>query len=196
MNADALMTLLAGRRSYRRFDESRPVPDDALADMLEAARLSSCAGNRQLLRFVIVRSPRLCARVFPLTRWGAALPEGRGTPPEGRRPVLYCAVTVPEDRTSSLTDTDAGLAMGSMTLAAWAHGIGSCILGSIDRPALAQALELPPDRRIQSLIAFGYPAHTSEVVPPWEDGSLRYRMTEDDDLLVPKLPVSELTVIL
>ena len=29
-------------------------------------------------------------------------------------------------------DTDAGLAISNMTLAAWSHGVGSCIIGACD----------------------------------------------------------------
>ncbi len=30
-------------------------------------------------------------------------------------------------------DTDAGLAISNMTLAAWNHGVGSCIIGACDK---------------------------------------------------------------
>ena len=33
-------------------------------------------------------------------------------------------------------DTDAGLAISNMTLAAWSHGVGSCIIGACDRTKL------------------------------------------------------------
>jgi nitroreductase len=50
MNTQELMNLLEERRTYRRFDESRAIPDDAVNDMKRSAYLSSSAMNRQPLR--------------------------------------------------------------------------------------------------------------------------------------------------
>ena len=68
-----VMELLASRRTYRRFTQ-QPVPDDVIADMVEAVRLSSCGANRQAIRLVVVRSPEMVAAVQPLVKWAAYLP--------------------------------------------------------------------------------------------------------------------------
>ena len=74
-----IMTLLEGRRTYRRFDETRQIPDEVITDMKNAARLASCGMNRQSLRYIFVRTPELVNAVFDITKWGAALPDGQGT---------------------------------------------------------------------------------------------------------------------
>lgn len=43
-----------------------------------------------------------------------------------------------------------------MTDAAWAHGVGSCIMGAIDRPAIKELLGLGENLRLHSVVAFGY----------------------------------------
>lgn len=72
-----IMELLATRRTYRRFQQT-PVPAAVVDDMIQAVRLSSCGGNRQAIRLVVVRSPEMVARVQPLVKWAAYLPPSRG----------------------------------------------------------------------------------------------------------------------
>ena len=86
-----VMELLASRRTYRRFTQ-QPVPDDVIADMVEAVRLSSCGANRQAIRLVVVRSPEMVAAVQPLVKWAAYLPPEQGAPKENERPTLFAAV--------------------------------------------------------------------------------------------------------
>ena len=86
-----IMELLATRRTYRRFQQT-PVPAAVVDDMIQAVRLSSCGGNRQAIRLVVVQSPEMVARVQPLVKWAAYLPPEQGTPGPGEQPVLFVAV--------------------------------------------------------------------------------------------------------
>lgn len=187
MDSAEMMKLLETRRTYRRFDETRPVPDEAVRDMKAALRLSSCSSNRQLLRFVFVRDPEKVKAVFACTRWAAMLPEGRGTPGEGQRPVMFAALLFEEGKLPRwMLDTDAGIALSNLTLAAWTHGIGSCMLGNIDREGISRILKVPEGMTLHTVTAFGYPAHACHIVPPGPDGSLKYYMDEQGDFYVPK----------
>ncbi len=187
-----LMDLLKTRRTYRRFDQSRPVPDEAAADMKEALRLSSRGGNKQPLRFLFVRKAETVEAIFPHTRWAALLPREAGTPKEGEHPVMYAVVLYDGEKHPKAPDTDAGLALSNLTLAAWAHGIGSCIMGNIDREDIATILKIPSPWKIHTVAAFGYPTHESIVVEPGTDGNLNYYLDEERNYLVPKLPSSVL----
>ena len=162
MTPQELMQFLATRRTYRRFTP-QPVPGAALADLLEAARIASCGANRQTLKYLAVRSPQMVEKTNALVHWAAYLPPEQGTPKPEERPTLFVAVC----RDTALpggADVDLGLALGSMTAAAWAHGVGSCIMGSIDRPALAELYALPPSLRLCNLVAFAPPAHQRHPV--------------------------------
>ena len=136
-----MMEFLRTRRTYRRF-EQRPVEPAALADAVEAARIASCGANRQTLKYIVVQSAEMVAAVQPLVRWAAYLPPEQGCPKPDEVPTAFIAV-VQDERLPGASDTDAGLALGSLTAAAWAHGVGSCIMGSIDRPALCALLGVP-----------------------------------------------------
>ncbi len=187
-----IMELLESRRTYRRFDQSRAIPEEAYRDMKLSLRLASSGGNRQPLRFVFARNRETVEAIFPHTRWAALLPKEQGTPKEGEHPVMYAAVLYDGEKHPKAPDTDAGLALGNLTLAAWAHGIGSCIMGNIDREDIAKLLNIPSPWKIHTVVAFGYPTHTAMITDVKEDGSLDYYLDADRNYLVPKYSVSDL----
>lgn len=187
---DKLMELLYTRRTYRRF-EQKDIPGEVVEEMLEAARLASSAANRQPLRYVVVQDKALVPKVFACTRWAGYLPKELGTPAEGEQPVLYVIVLQDTDVNAS-SDTDAGLAIGNMTLAAWNHGVGSCIIGSCTREVLAEMFGLSENEKIHTVVAFGYPSHKSEIVDMEKEGSWKYYLDEKKDYLVPKRTLADM----
>ena len=185
-----IMELLAGRRTYRRFLQ-KPVPAGVVTDMVEAVRLSSCGANRQAIRLVVVQSPAMVAKVQPLVKWAAYLPPEQGVPKPGEQPVLFVAVvqdaSIPGDK-----DTDAGIALANLTLAAWAKGVGSCIMGAIDRNKLAPLLGLKEGEKLHTMVALGYPAHGSRIVPLTAVTGVKYYLDENRDYCVPKRSAEEI----
>lgn len=185
-----ILELLASRRTYRRFLQ-KPVPADVIADMAEAVRLSSCGANRQAIRLVVVQSPEMVAKVQPLVKWAAYLPPEQGTPQPEEQPVLFAAV-VQDTSILGDKDTDAGIALANLTLAAWAKGVGSCIMGAIDRPRLTELLGLAENEKLHTMVAFGYPAHAARVVPLTGETGVKYYLDANRDYCVPKRDVKEI----
>ena len=185
-----IMELLATRRTYRRFAQ-KPVPADVIADMVEAVRLSSCGANRQAVRLVIAAKPEDVARIQPLVKWAAYLPPEQGTPKPEELPTLFVAVvqdtTIPGD-----LDTDTGIALANLTLAAWAKGVGSCIMGAIDGPRLTQLLGLKEGEKLHTMVALGYPTHGSRIVPLTAVTGVKYYLDENRDYCVPKRSAEEI----
>ena len=184
-----MLEFLRSRRTYRRF-EQRPVEENVVREILEAARIVSCDANRQTLKYAVVQSPEMVAKMNALVHWAAYLPPEQGTPKVGEQPVLFVAVCQDESLPGA-NDTDAGLALGSMTAVAWSHGVGSCIMGAIDRPAIKELLHLGDSLRLHSVVAFGYPTHKSRVVE-MQDGDVKYYLDEARDYCVPKRPMEEI----
>lgn len=83
--------------------------------------------------------------------------------------------------------------LGSLTAAAWAHGVGSCIMGAIDRPALTKLLGLPEGLRLCYMVALGYPTHESHLVEI-RDGSVKYYLDENRNYCVPKRGMEEVLI--
>ena len=186
----SVMDLLASRRTYRRFAQ-KPVPQDVIQDLVEAARLSSCGANRQAVRLVVVQSPELVAKVQPLVKWAGYLPPEQGTPKAQELPTLYVAVVQDTSIPGDLA-TDTGILMANMTLAAWDKGVGSCIMGAINKPALTELLGITEPEKLAFMVAFGYPTHAARVVPMTPETGVKYYLDENRDYCVPKRSSDEI----
>ena len=186
-----MMEFLRGRRTYRRFAQ-RPVAPEILTEAVDAARIASCGANRQTVRYAIVQSADAVAAVQPLVHWAAYLPKEQGTPKPGELPTAFIAV-IQDETLSGCNDVDVGLALGSLTAAAWAHGVGSCIMGAIDRPAITKLLGLPAGLRLCYMVALGYPAHESHLVE-MQGGNVKYYLDDNRDYCVPKRRMDEVLI--
>ena len=187
MNA---MELLTTRRTYRRFAQ-KAVPQDVVTDIVEAVRLSSCGANRQAVRLVMVQSPAMVAKVQPLVRWAAYLPPEQGTPKADELPTLYAAVLQDTSIPGDLA-TDTGIALANMTLAAGDKGVGSCIMGAINKPALTELLGIQAPQQLAFMVAFGYPTHKAHIVPMTGQTCVKYYLDDARDYCVPKRSAEEI----
>lgn len=191
---DNLMELLKTRRTYRRF-EQKEISGDIIAEILLAARLASSAANRQPLSYIVIEEPEKVSEVFAHTKWGGALPDGLGQPKAGEEPVLFIAV-VQNSSVNPNCDTDAGLAIGNMTLAAWNHGVGSCIIGACNKEKLSEMFGLTEKQKLHTVVAFGYPTHTSSIVDLEKDGDFKYYLDDNKDYVVPKRKAEDVVTYL
>src|SRR5579864_2448116 len=108
----ALLTFLRGMRAVRRFS-SDPIPDDVLQDILQAARWSGSSKNTQPWHLIVVRKR---ATLETLAKCG---------PFAGHLAGAAAAIAlVMEDGRRQF---DEGRLAQNLMLAAWAHGVGSCI---------------------------------------------------------------------
>lgn len=186
-----LMDLMKTRRTYRRFYEEKKISDEVLQDILESVRLSSSAANRQPFNFIIVRDEKAVEQVLPHTKWGGLCRPNDGEPVKGDRPVLFIAL-IENRKINPNADTDGGILLANMTLAAWNHGVGSCIFGALDREKLTELWKIKEDQRIHTVIAFGYPKHESSIVDMEQDEDTRYRMDEELNYIVPKRKLEDI----
>jgi nitroreductase len=129
---------IVSKRDTRRYAD-QPIPEDVVARILDAGRVTGSASNRQPWRFLIVedaeRRERLAEAVYePSNIRGAQLVIAI----VGNRPL------------------DLGRCAQNMMLAAWNDGVGSTPNGIADKDAAQEALGLeePPI----NVLSFGYPA--------------------------------------
>ena len=83
-------------------------------------------------------------------------------------------------------------ALANMTLAAWDKGVGSCILGAINKPALTTLLGIEEPQKLAFMVAFGYPTHKASIVPMTEQTGVKSYLDEHRDYCVPKRSAEEL----
>ena len=196
MGERGLGALVAAAGPYRRFDEGRPVSEEALRSLVGAARLAPTANNTQLLRFHLSTGAE-ALEVEAHHRWAGLLKEWDG-PVAGERPTAYVTIAGPTgSRTNALRNQDAGIAAQTIMLAARSAGLVGCMVASFDA-ALAGLLGLG-EKGLEPLLlcALGYPADDETVVVEEagaEHGVAYWRDFETNTHHVPKLGVDDLLV--
>jgi nitroreductase len=149
-------TLIVRNRSYRRFDRSRAIERETLRRLVDIARRTASAANRQPLKYVLLNHADTCARLFRHLRWAGALKDWAG-PAESERPTAYIIILC-DTEISKNAGCDHGIAAQSMLLAAVEKGLGGCMLGAIDRDGIRKDFGIPERYEILLVVALGVPA--------------------------------------
>jgi nitroreductase len=184
--------LIPRARTVRKFHENQPVDTSILRSLVDLARLSPSAANLQALKYCLSNTAERNLVIFENLAWAGYLPDWPG-PAEGERPAAYI-LQLADEQLGTPKEVDAGLALQSMVLGAASRGLGTCILGSVDRPRLKEALKLPSRYGILYVLALGAPAEEVRVEPMGPDGSVRYWRDDQGVFHVPKRSLDELIV--
>jgi len=187
-----LKTLVLKSRSYRRFDESYQIEIETLRDLVRLAQYSPSGNNTQPLKFWLSNTPEMNAAIFPNLGWAASLKDWRG-PEEGERPSAYIIILGDTDIQVNF-GVDFGIAAQSMMLGAVEKGLGGCMIASMRRERLQEALGIPERYRILLVLAIGKPVETVVTEPVGEDGSVKYYRDAEQVHHVPKRGLEELII--
>ncbi len=178
------MTVLEGvnsLRSVRKFKPD-PVPDDKVGMILESATKAASASNTQPWEFVVVRDPRVKARLKePMLRtWLDRLSGSSGMSPrmhdvydeatemlrntEKVPVIIYCCVDLNRvGKSEEVRYASIYPAVQNLMLAAHALGLATCLTvhGSTStrgEPEVKKILRIPEYIKIACLVYLGYPA--------------------------------------
>jgi nitroreductase len=175
------------RRTIRKFTQE-PVSKETIKRCLNAARLSPSGMNRQPLKYVIVNEEKLLESVFSTTHWAGYLPDYE--PSKQEMPRAYIVVLL-DKRIKKDVGHDAGIAVMSISMVATEEGLGSCILGAIDRPKLKRILKVPEELDIVLAVALGHPAE-EPVTDEVQKGDIKYWPDEHGNIHVPKRELKDI----
>lgn len=140
------------KRAVRQFSE-RPVPDQAVTAILDAGRRSQSSKNDQPWTFILVTERETLQALGATGQYAGHLAGA-----------AFAIVLVSRPGYAF----DLGQAAAYMQLAAWEHGVGSCI-ASFWEPERARAiLGVPAELDCDLGISFGYPAAPPQ--PPRSGG--------------------------
>lgn len=185
-----LKELVKKSRSFRRFEEEVPVDHDTLRELVDLARLSPSGANLQPLKFMLSSDPGRNARIFPLLAWAGYLKDWPG-PSKGERPSAYIVI-LGDTSISKDFGCDHGIAAQSIMLGAAEQGLGGCMIGSVKRRELKDALGIPDRFEVLLVLALGKPAETVKVDAVRADGDIKYWRDEDGVHHVPKRNLDDL----
>ena len=157
-------------RSIRRF-KPKPIPDDVLRMVLEAALQAPSGANRQPWTWLVVRSPERKKRLHDLLIEGhekqraEAEAAGRSVPPTTYLEdlahigavVLVCAPAGGNPQSTTFP------AVQNLLLAARAFGLGGNITMGYrqNEAAINQEFGIPEDQTIAAVVPLGYPTGTN-----------------------------------
>jgi nitroreductase len=133
-------------RAVRRFAE-RTIPNDVLLDILDVARWTGSGKNVQPWHLIVVRERKTLVELGALGAFAGHLAGAQ-----------VAVALVMDDGNRRF---DEGRLAQNVMLAAWAHGVGSCIgsLNPEDNAQRARALlGVPEGRWLHTAISLGYPA--------------------------------------
>lgn len=178
------------RRTIRKF-EQKPLSDEQLCGYVEAARVAPSAANLQPLKYVTVSEKQMTDKVFETLKWAGYL-KGEYNPKENERPTGYIIVCVDNDISKAGYDMDVGAAVENIILSALFDGVGSCWLGSVERPKLKRLLSLGNNLEISCVVALGYPKE-EPVQAVMQDQDVKYYL-KDGVLNVPKRKLEDIII--
>jgi len=148
---------IRGRRSVRQYRRDGPIDASDIDRLIDAAVWAPSGGNAQSWRFVVVEDGE---RIRRLRMVSPGMP---GPPP--------CVIAVCQDIEQAqrrgarlgrekLALCDSAMAAQNILLAAYAAGLGTCVVASFHAEAVQQVLKLPPEVEPILLVAVGRPAET------------------------------------
>ena len=172
---------ITSRRTIRKYTQ-KDVPEKVLLNCVDAARLSPSGANRQPLKYVIINDHELLKEVFNTLSWAGYLPDYQ--PSEEQMPRAYIVILLDKNIRQDYGH-DAGIAAMSISMVAFDEGLGSCILGAVNREKLRKILNIPDGLEVVLVVALGYPAE-NPVVDKVKDGDIKYWLDENRVLHVPK----------
>jgi nitroreductase len=147
---------IKGRRSVRRYKPDA-VPKELIEKILDAARWAPSGGNIQSWKFIVISDKHLLEMVRKVSP---------GYLGEATLGILVCSDKEKAYRIGGvlgrdyLSVADCAMAVENMLLAAYALGLGTCVVKSFSRIAVKEILEIPEGIEPELLVILGYPAQT------------------------------------
>lgn len=191
--------ILQNRRSIRKFKPD-PVPDSAVDELLEAARLAPSASNLQPWRFVVVKSDEMKEKLAAVTPYKFAvrapvvfvcgvdlsvgeqkkervrelLEMGAFTDVEIERPDPKKYPNSPGDMLTAegYLAINTGIAVEHIVLRAADLGLGTCWVGRFDTKKAREILELDANIQLVALLPLGYPAQSPAPRPRFKKSDI------------------------
>lgn len=168
------MEAIKSRHSVRRFAD-RPVEEEKLLQVLDAARQAPSWANLQCVRFIVVKDSAAKRRISELSYVDSFFAaRGYKTNPSqvalAEAPLVIVACALPNQsgdiRGQQYYMTDVGLAAENLLLAAHNLGLGSVFVSIFEEKPLAELLNVPAYISIVGLFPLGYPLHEVSGVTP------------------------------
>lgn len=159
------LDLVKKRQSTRNFLPGKKIPRETIERCLEAARLAPSADNAQPWSFIVINNEILKNKLTESAFSGIYFISSFA-----KKASVIIAVI--REHSNLLTRVggqirkleynliDIGIACEHLILQATEEGLGSCWIGWFNEKGVKKVLNLPKEKKVEILIALGYPVST------------------------------------
>ena len=153
------------RQSTRAYDETRPVEDEKLNAVLEAARLSPSACNGQPYHLTVctgdtAKEVAMACRGLGMNKFAVQAPVCIVI---SEMPYVKSAAMGAKVKNNDYRSIDIGIATAYLTAEAAAQGLSTCILGWFDNEKICKLCDLEHPARL--VITLGYATEDEKLRP-------------------------------
>ena len=147
-----LLNCIKERYSVRKF-QNKPIEQEKLDVILEAARLAPSASNKQTWKFVVIKDSEKRKQLTEICKGQKFVSEAPIT-------IAICNTNLDYVMTCGMNAPviDGTIAAEHIVLQATELGLGTCWIGSFYHDKMAELINLPKDYKIVALLPVGYPA--------------------------------------
>ncbi|MFH1847254.1 MAG: nitroreductase family protein [Candidatus Omnitrophota bacterium] len=161
------LELIKSRRSIRSYSD-RTIQREDLDLCVEAGRYAPSACDSQPWKFIIIDNPKirkeLSENIFShLYGMNSFAENAAAFIAIISEKTKFMAWLGEKLRNADFRSIDLGSACEHIVLQAQELGIGSCILGWFDEKKLKKTLYVPSKKKVELLIALGYPENNTEL---------------------------------
>jgi len=189
--------LILKNRSYRRFEQDFVIEKQELIDLVDLARLSPSPKNKQIIKFFLSNDVITNQLIFQQLGWAGYLTNWNG-PEESEKPSAYIILLGDSNLSHSFeadfTDTAYGIYCQSILLGAVEKELGGCIIASIKRDLLKDALNLDEHFEILCVIALGKPIEEVVIDNLSNSNDIRYWRDDNQIHHVPKRKLEDIII--
>ena len=146
--------VITSRKSVRDYSD-KPVEEEKLLKILEAARLAPSWANKQGCNYIVVKDKATIKELaWDFNSWISEAP-------------VILAVCIDPENSGSHNNmdyylVDAGISMEHVVLAAAEQGLGTCWIAGFDEKKAKKILSIPEKVRVVALTPLGYALPLSE----------------------------------
>ncbi|MCK4595425.1 nitroreductase family protein [candidate division WOR-3 bacterium] len=134
---------------------NKPVEDEKLALVLDAARLAPSARNKQSWKFIVIKDKIIRQKLIDAAAGQQFVAEA---------PVVIAAVSTEPSYVMRCGvpayAVDLAIAVDHMTLQAVELGLGTCWIGAFYQDKVKEILQIPDEYKVVALLPLGYPARS------------------------------------
>ena len=163
------MEAIFTRRSVRKYD-TKPLPDQDVKELLEAAMSAPSAGNEQPWHFVIINDPKILGKVHTFHNHAKMLKDA------SIAMLVCCDLNL--DKHNGMWIQDCSAATQNILLAVRAKGLGAVWLGIFPREertkGMRQLLNIPKNIVPFSLISIGYPVEKQGKIDRYNESRIHH----------------------